>query len=296
MKKISHFLKVMAFVICLCEQINAQNTYPWPSTGNVGIGTTTPQGPLSIGTTQGIALSIGNPNWGTTRIIQTGWDPVNTDYTDLAVPGAVANSSLFRLTSNGIAGLGTTSLLGGLSIGSTHGIKLSVGNAGWQSTRIIQTGWDASNGDYTDLYVPASTSNSALLRLTGGGNVLIGKTSQTNTTYKLDVNGNVRANKIVVNTTGADYVFGKGYFLRPLHELERFVKENHHLPEVATAKQMQEEGVSVGDNQTVLLKKIEELTLYVIEQNKELKAQQARIERLEKLKDKKFFKTKIETK
>jgi hypothetical protein len=48
--------------------------------------------------------------------------------------------------------------------------------------------------------------------------VLIGKTSQTNLAYKLDVNGNIRANKIVVNTTGADFVFDPGYHLLPLHE------------------------------------------------------------------------------
>ena len=57
-----------------------------------------------------------------------------------------------------------------------------------------------------------------------GGNVLIGKTSQTNTSYLLDVAGNIRANKLVVNTTGADFVFAKKYHLIPLNELEKYIQ------------------------------------------------------------------------
>lgn len=109
-----------------------------------------------------------------------------------------------------------------------------------------------------------------------GGNLLIGKTSQTNTGYKLDVNGNIRADKLVVNTTGADYVFDSAYNLMPLIEVESFIKSNHHLPEIASASYMQANGIDIGNNQTKLLQKIEELTLYLIEQNKtitELKEQ-----------------------
>lgn len=100
------------------------------------------------------------------------------------------------------------------------------------------------------------------------GNVLIGKTTQANSTYMLDVNGNARANKVTVNTTGADFVFEPGYQLPSLKEVENFVKANHHLQGIATAKKMQEEGVDLGDNQIKLLQKVEELTLYTIEQNK----------------------------
>lgn len=109
-----------------------------------------------------------------------------------------------------------------------------------------------------------------------GGNVLIGKTSQANTSYKLDVDGNVRADKVVVNTSGADFVFDSSYNLMPLDDVENFIKSNHHLPEIAPAADVQTNGIDVGDNQTKLLQKIEELTLYLIEQNKtitELKEQ-----------------------
>lgn len=108
-----------------------------------------------------------------------------------------------------------------------------------------------------------------------GGNLLIGKTSQTNTSYKLDVDGYVRADKVVVNTSGADYVFDSTYNLRSLDEVESFIKSNHHLPEIAPAADMQANGIDIGNNQTKLLQKTEELTLYLIQQNKQLKEQLA---------------------
>jgi hypothetical protein len=100
-------------------------------------------------------------------------------------------------------------------------------------------------------------------------NVLIGKTTQNNAAYKLDVAGKIRADEIIVNTTGADFVFDSTYKLRTLPELETFIKQNKHLPEIAPAKEMQENGVSAGEMQAKLLQKIEELTLYVIELKKE---------------------------
>ncbi|GAA4316429.1 hypothetical protein [Compostibacter hankyongensis] len=119
-----------------------------------------------------------------------------------------------------------------------------------------------------------ATDQTAAFRITGrgifGGNVLIGKTSQTNTDYKLDVNGNVRANKVVVNTTGADFVFDSAYHLLSLKEVEDYIGRHGHLPELAPARTMQKEGLNVGDNQVKLLQKIEELTLYVIQQNKRI--------------------------
>lgn len=114
------------------------------------------------------------------------------------------------------------------------------------------------------------------------GRILIGKTSQTNTGYILDVNGNVRANKVTVNTTGADFVFEPGYKLISLNELENFVKKNHHLPGIATAAEMQKEGLELGENQTILLQKVEELTLYIIEQEKAKTDLQAQLDTLKK--------------
>lgn len=107
------------------------------------------------------------------------------------------------------------------------------------------------------------------------GNVLIGKNSQTNTSYILDVNGNVRANKLVVNTTGADFVFDSSYKLMTLKNLDSFIQRNHHLPDIKLASEMQQNGVDLGENQIKLLQKVEELTLYTIDQNKKLEQQQS---------------------
>jgi hypothetical protein len=106
--------------------------------------------------------------------------------------------------------------------------------------------------------------------ITAQGNVLIGKTSQTNATYKLDVAGKVRADELVVNATGADFVFDNNYKLRPLTEVEKFIKANNHLPEINSAEYMKNNGVNIAELQTQLLQKVEELTLYLIEQQKQI--------------------------
>lgn len=112
------------------------------------------------------------------------------------------------------------------------------------------------------------TGNGQIFGITSSGNVAIGVTNPGN--YKLNVWGTIRAHGIVVNTTGADFVFDKAYNLMPLSELEKFVKDNKHLPEVESALSMEENGVDLGLLYTKLLQKIEELTLYSIELNKRL--------------------------
>lgn len=124
-------------------------------------------------------------------------------------------------------------------------------------------------GDGTGSFNQAVTPTT-YLRLLPNGNLLIGKTSQVNSSYRLDVNGNVRANQVVVNANGADYVFEPGYHLMPLNTLKHYLSINHHLPDVPPAEEMQQQGLSVGEVQTTLLKKVEELTLYVLEQQKQI--------------------------
>jgi hypothetical protein len=117
-----------------------------------------------------------------------------------------------------------------------------------------------------------------VLQIDYNGNAAFGGNTASN--YKLDVYGNLRANEVVVNTTGADYVFDTTYRLPSLQNLDKYVHTYHHLPDVSPASQMQQEGLSVGENQTLLLKKIEELTLYILEQDKKMAKMQSELDDL----------------
>lgn len=106
--------------------------------------------------------------------------------------------------------------------------------------------------------------------------------------------GKLEAKEVKVTTTPtADFVFEEKYDLPKLEEVEKFILENKHLPEIASAKVMEKEGVNIGEFQIKLLQKIEELTLYTIAQNKlnkeqenQIKLQNQKIEKLEKLVEK----------
>lgn len=98
----------------------------------------------------------------------------------------------------------------------------------------------------------------------------------------LEVGGIINAREVNIEiAAGADHVFNHEYELKPLSEVEAFVKENKHLPEIQSEKQMQEDGLNINEFQMKLLQKIEELTLYVIEQDKTIKEQGRLIENLQ---------------
>ncbi|MES2653137.1 MAG: hypothetical protein V4663_15455 [Bacteroidota bacterium] len=111
------------------------------------------------------------------------------------------------------------------------------------------------------------------------GNVGIGTLTPTE---KLSVNGNIRAKEIKVETSGwPDYVFNKDYHITPLKELEEYIKINKHLPEIPSAKVAEQEGINLGEMNKLLLKKIEELTIHLIEKNKAIENQELRIQKME---------------
>lgn len=111
------------------------------------------------------------------------------------------------------------------------------------------------------------------LYLHNNGNVSIGSNAGTDPNYKLSVDGAMRAREIEVNLSSwADFVFEDDYQLAPLSEVEAYIEENNHLPNVPSANEVTENGVNLGEMDAILLRKIEELTLYTIELSKEVKA------------------------
>lgn len=150
------------------------------------------------------------------------------------------------------------------------------------------------------LFTSRDTSQDALLDFSYGGNKLLTlKHSHKvgilceDPKYPLDVKGTIRATEVRIEAieNWSDFVFDKDYKLPSLQEVETHIKEYNHLPDIPSGKQVIEEGISLSEMQAKLLQKIEELTLYTIEQNKRLDEQQRlileqnkRIEELEKQK------------
>ena len=117
----------------------------------------------------------------------------------------------------------------------------------------------------------ASAQDGNILIASQHGNVGIGTTNITGTGYKLYVDGNIRTRRVRVDQdTWADYVFESNYKLRPIQEVEQYIQKEKHLPDVPSAAEVKKEGLDLGDNQAVLLKKIEELTLYIIQLQKQV--------------------------
>ncbi len=198
----------------------------------------------------------------------------------------------------------------GLNLNSTYYYRVyTVDKAFNYSSPVVLNSTTSNSSSLDELTVSGKT-----LLATLGNNVGIGTTTPT---QKLDVNGNIRAsrlfvgnitdakvssisndiqnnyllsvngtalfNKIKVKSSSAwpDYVFEDRYPLLPLNTLEKYIKLHKHLPELASACEVENDGIDLGEIQTTLVQKIEELTLYAIDQNKRTEALQKQNELLQ---------------
>ncbi|OQP65912.1 hypothetical protein A3860_15080 [Niastella vici] len=275
------------------------------SDGNVGIGTNNPTEKLSIQAAAGNnAVNMALRNGDGTPLLSLAAD--GSAYSSISsyygltfnsnnspyYSFKLAGNETFRIDGSGNVGIGGVGvplarlhISGGMQPMSGASVIFDKGPASKQF-------YFAFNGDNLQqafIGQPANVSNrldfgtgaANIVMTVLGDNVGIGT---TNPQAKLAVNGTICATKVRVAQTGcwADYVFNTGYRLRPLSEVEQYINQNHHLPEVPSTEEVEKNGLDVGDNQATLLKKIEELTLYVIEQNKKLESQQQQIDALKK--------------
>ncbi|MER3318218.1 MAG: hypothetical protein RIB79_07990 [Allomuricauda sp.] len=163
------------------------------------------------------------------------------------------------------------------------------------NTEIVVTLVGTGITDYTSENANIAAVDWTARDLFADRNVGIGTTNTQG--YRLAVAGNVIAEGVKVELQGnwPDFVFTKDFDLLDLAEVRKFIKEHGHLPNIPSAQKMQEEGIDLGDMNAKLLQKIEELTLYLLSQEEELKALKEentkikdileRLERLENLQE-----------
>lgn len=277
--------------------------------GKVGIGTMTPNAPLQLGNVYANRKIVlyeetnnDNQYYGlgvNTNTFRFQLPATGRAFRFFSANDAASSSEVFTIQGDGKVGVGTAAPAYPLQvvgkIGST-GLFLDATTPAINTSSTAQylhiynhlsgaNGLKAGGMLVADDYGYASPAKNDLIVK---GKVAIGTPLSSNpNNYTLAVNGQIGAKDVRVEATSAtwpDYVFEDTYQLPSLTEVESYLQENKHLKEVPSAKEIAEKGHSLGDMDAVLLKKIEELTLYMIEQSKQVSQQnQLMIEQNKKL-------------
>jgi hypothetical protein len=230
----------------------------------------------------GTAIGFGSTSSHPASIV-IGVNTTSSDANQLVLGGDIREMIVGMNPQSTLAGV-----YGGVKIRTTDGLGTDNGGASMKLSAGRGTG-AASGGFMSFSTTPSGTAGSVLnaeverMRITPEGNVGIGTTNTNDVDYKLFVDKGIKTKKVkVTQTAWPDYVFHQQYKLPALAEVEKFIKANNHLPEVPSAKEIETDGLNLGDNQATLLKKIEELTLYIIDLNKKSEEQNKKIAELEK--------------
>lgn len=206
-------------------------------------------------------------------------------YDNLGCVGGMCNNR-FTIMDNGNVGIGTMISDSKLDVstdlpsqGRYDSQKWSVKNDNYDLK--LQTIWNANaiNQEFIQRYNGVNYTSLAFYK----GKIGIGT---SNPDEQLTVNGKIHAQEVRIDLsspmTVPDYVFANDYKLKSLHEVEDYIKQNSHLPEIPSAKEIEKDGLMLAEMNMALLKKIEELTLYMIEQEKKNTLQSKEIDILKK--------------
>ncbi|MBI9055987.1 MAG: hypothetical protein JEY96_19355 [Bacteroidales bacterium] len=260
---------------------NGASTFPFTELGHLVIQprTSTLRDILFVtGNGTGIRMAIkGNGNIG----IGTTTPTVKTEILDgqLAINGSVGYDFQNKWNSQGSlwsANVGLSSIILNGEAGDRPEISFYRGTRPYPEFAIREHSTADKGGTIysgSGLVAPTATMSFKL------GNVGIGT---INPQSKLAVNGTITSTEVIVTTEGwSDFVFNKDYKLKDLEEVESYIEENNHLPDIPSEKEVQENGIQLGEMDAKLLQKIEELTLYMIEQNKKTDNLIEKVETLE---------------
>ncbi|WP_268225624.1 hypothetical protein [Sinomicrobium oceani] len=158
-------------------------------------------------------------------------------------------------------------------LGGVGGTALQIENASGTGA------WNLGVGDNTHFSIwKASGGFGELFILKQTGELGVGADPGS---WKLAVNGKIRAKEIKVETGWSDFVFEESYHLPTLEEVEQHIKEKGHLKDIPSAKQVKENGIFLGEMDAKLLQKIEELMLYTLQQQKEIEILRQEIRKLQ---------------
>jgi len=230
--------------------------------GNVGIGTNNPQATLDVASSGSTTFNLRTTVGGVPHIVKLNITGANQ--------GDFAELNFYNIDQGQFE----------------PDAFIHVENYGAEDNIRIKFGTASYNGPVTTRMTIAADGNvgigtvnpSQKLHVEGNsyfnGNVGIGTDLSSNGGgYKLIVEGKVGAREFVAVATGLnwpDYVFQQNYELMPLSDLESYISNNQHLPDVPSASEVENNGVALGEMNSTLLQKIEELTLYIIDQNKKI--------------------------